>query len=381
MTEPVPQASRTIKVLHLSTHLNMGGITKYIFGLARAMRAEGVSVESLSSGGDCESLFAGQGIKTHQLDIRTKSELHPKLYRAIPALGRLVRDNGFDLIHAHTRITQVLAHWVGRRTGVPVVTTCHGFFRVRLGRCVLPAWGDRVIAISEAVRDQLIEDFKVPPGRVRLVFNAVDIEELDKACALCDPAGAKRAFGFAQDDYVIGLVARLVEDKGHAYLIRAVKLLERKIKKIRLLIVGDGKYRGELQKLIAELGMGDRVFFTGNLADVTQAVTAMDIFAFPATWREGFGLSIVEAMAVRRPVIVTDIRAINALIENGVTGLKVEPKDARALAGAIEIFYENPRLRAKVIREARSLVERYFTIPRMAGEMARVYREVLSRKS
>lgn len=366
------------KVLHLTTHLNSGGITIYILRLVDFLRSAGFETLIFSCGGEYASFFQDKKVKLLICDIRTKSEIHPKLIPALTRLIKFTREEKIDVLHAHTRITQVLAYWAGKFTGVPVVTTCHGFYKIRLGRRLLPAWGERAIAISEPVGKHLAEDFHVPAERIRVVNNAVDIKLLDEQYRRHSNEAVKKDFGFAKEDRVIGIVARLVNDKGHEYLLRAAAELYRDFPDIRVLIVGDGRERPILEDLAKALGIKDRVVFTGNITDVSMALAAMDIFAFPATWREGFGLSIVEAMTCGKPVIVTNIWALNSLIQNEVTGFLVEPKSVSALADAIRKLLEDPALRRLIGENAREAVERLFTIERMAAEIAGVYKETLT---
>ena len=365
-----------MKVLHLTTHLNMGGITVYLLRLVRPLKDLGIEMSVISSGGELTSTFNKHGAETYEFPIRTKNELHPKVYAAVPRVARLVRENKISLIHAHTRITQVLAYWAGKLAGVPVATTCHGFYKRRLGRRILPAWGDRAIAISPPVEDSLIDDFKINADKIRLIYNAVDVVDLDTACRNHDPGKAKESFGFGASDPVIGVVARLVQDKGHEFLIHAVPLLLKEFPALRLLIVGEGKYRSLLEKMAAKAGIGPAVLFTGNLIDISRPLAAMDVFILPATWREGFGLSIVEAMACRKPVIATNIWSLNTLIRNRVNGVMVEPKEVEGLAAAIGELLRDPVLRGKIGTEAQKMVAERFSIQRMAQEMAELYREM-----
>lgn len=362
-----------MNVLHLTTHLNIGGITTYILKLVKPLRARDIKTHVLSSGGECSPQFLEVGAHLHTLPIKTKSELDPKLYVALPKLVRLIRENKIDVLHAHTRVTQVLAFWASKLTGVPVVTTCHGFYKRRLGRRILPAWGDCAIAISQGVADHLHNDFKLPLEKVVLINNGVDLNALDEAYGRQDPARAREAYGFTLDEPVIGSISRLVSDKGHEYLIRAIALLKEEFPKIKLLIVGEGKHKASLQELAASLKLQDNVVFTGNVMDVTQTIAAMDIFALPAIWREGFGLSIAEAMACRKPVIVSNIWALNTLIRNGETGILIEPKNSEILAEALADLIHEPARRKRIGEAARAMVEEHFSILRMAGEIAETY--------
>lgn len=370
-----------MRVLHLTTHLNIGGITTYIEKLIEPLRAEGVETYVFSSGGEQSLAYHEKGAKTYHEFPRTKSEIDLRVWFSLPVLLKILRKENIDVMHAHTRVTQVLAAVAGKITGIPVVTTVHGFFKKRLGRRFFPCWGSRTIAISALVSEAIAKDYKLPESQLKVIWNAVDIQDLDRNLAKHDAARAKKYFKFNAEDKVIGVVARLVEDKGHEYLIRAVNILKNEIPNIRLLIVGDGKHRSALQKLTQELHLEDRVVFAGNQNDITLPLSAVDVFVLPATWREGFGLSIIEAMTCRRPVIVTNIWALNDLIDNGKTGLIVEPKDAEALAKAISETLGNSEEAAKRVAAARQYVERSFPIARMAKEIREVYEEAFALKA
>ncbi|MFZ5801504.1 MAG: glycosyltransferase family 4 protein [Candidatus Omnitrophota bacterium] len=366
-----------MRVLHLTTHLNSGGITSYILRLAEPLRALGVATFVLSSGGTCEPLYRDRDVGLFRISIRTKSELDPRIYGALPALLRIIKENRIDLLHAHTRVTQVLAGWARRFSGIPVVTTCHGFYRVRIGRRLNPSWGDYAIAISAPVAQHLIQDHRVPAERVTTVLNGVDFHGLEKSYARHDPLQRKRAYGFSEKDPVLGIVARLVEDKGHRYLIQAMPALIKKYPSIRLLVVGDGKYRVPLEHLVSELKIVRHVVFTGALADVTEALAAMDLFVFPATWREGFGLSIGEAMGCGKPVIVSNIWALNDLIEDGKTGILIPPKEADAIVRSVCQMLEDHAMRIRIAKAAKETALRLFSLTRMVREIQGLYQKTL----
>lgn len=370
-----------MRVLHLNTHLNTGGITTYILKLVGPLKKVGVETLVLSSGGSCSDFFRDAGAVTFELSIKTKSELDPRLLVALPRLLRIIRENKIDILHAHTRITQVMAAGAGWIAKIPVVTTCHGFYKRRLGRLLFPAWGKRTIAISQGVAKHLVRDFHVPEEKIRTVNNGVNLEEMDRNYARHSSEIAKVFYGFGEKDPVVGIVARMVEDKGHEYLIRAIPNLQKQFPRIRALIVGDGRHRPVLEKLVKELKLQSQVVFTGNVTDVTQPLAAMDIFSLPATWREGFGLSIVEAMACHKPVIVSNIWSLNALIQDNETGILIEPKQIDPLVEAITRLLKNPEESQAMGSRARKMVEKSFSIDRMAREIHQVYAEVVGENS
>ncbi len=367
-----------MNVLHLTTHLDMGGITQYILRLIKPMKKRGVQIFVASGGGSLKSHLETEGATVFDFPIRTKSELHPKLYFAIPKLIQFLRREKINLIHAHTRVTQVLAFWLSLFTGIPVVTTCHGFYKQRLGRKILPAWGKCVIAISDGVSDFLADDFHVPKNKISLIYNAVNIEEMDKALANKNKNDLKAHFGFSPQDQVIGVVARLVKDKGHEILIRSLKDLSLRHPHLKLLIAGEGREKSFLQQLAQSLEMENRIFFSGTLTDISEALITLDLFVLPATWREGFGLSIVEAMVAHKPVIVTNVWALNTLVRNEETGLLIPPSDVLALSQAIERLLEDKTLASKLAKQGRQMAVELFGIEHFADLVHQTYQKIIS---
>ena len=146
--------------MQITTHLNIGGISNYVLSLSKALKDSGVEVVLASSGGELESEFRNLGTSNNNIEIMTKSEFSPKIFISIPSIVRLIRKKRIDVIHAHTRVSQVAAWMASFATGVPFVSTCHGYFKKR-ARGVMDTWGRKVIAISAAVKKHLIDDLGV----------------------------------------------------------------------------------------------------------------------------------------------------------------------------------------------------------------------------
>ena len=168
-----------MNILFLANHLNTGGITNYCLFLGTALRKRGHSVFVASSNSarkdNCLHKFEREGIEFIHIPIRTKSEASPKVLISLLKLLPEVRRRKIDILHANTRVTQVLAAGAGFLAGVPYVSTCHGFFTPRISRRMFPFWGRRVIAISNQVEEHLVRDFRVDKQRVRRIFNGIDL--------------------------------------------------------------------------------------------------------------------------------------------------------------------------------------------------------------
>ena len=367
-----------LKILHLTTHLNVGGITNYLFILGSRMIREGHEVWVLSAGGDRAGRFADAGFRLETLPFRTKNFLDPRLLLLVPAAARLVRRECFDVIHAHTHVAQVLAALVSRRTGVPYVTTAHGFFTPRLGRRLFGCWGTRVIAISPLVGEDLNRRHRVAETRIRMVLNGIDIDGLRRRASEKNPGVIRREWGIPEGAIVLATVARLVADKGHRTLIEAAARLKSRYPGLYLLFVGDGREREGLGRLVRRRGLEGHVKLLPSEEDITKALSVTDIYVHPVTSREGFGLAVAEAMALKKPVIVTDVPALNRLIEDRVNGYVTAPGDPVPLADTIIRLIENPNEARAVAGRGAAHVAGRCSLERMVRETEAVYREAIA---
>ncbi len=370
-------SSRSLKVLHLTTHLNLGGITSYILTLSKALSQKGHRCSVLSSGGSQADELAYAGIPGYVFPIKTKSILNPKLYLALPRMVKAVKDGQFNILHAHSRVTQVLAFWISKETGIPFISTAHGFYKARLGRRIFPCWGRRVVAISSLVAEELQKSHGVSKKKIRIVHNALDLDHFQKKLAAQNKQKIRDGLGIPDGAYVLGSVSRLVRDKGHEVLLAALQEIKKTHPQVFLVIVGDGRERERLENKIREFHLTGSVRMIKGVSETASILPAFDLFVHPATYREGFGLSIAEAMAARLPVLTTDIPAINTLFHDGIDSCIVKPKNAAALAGAIEKFMSQKAWAQNIAQGGYDLAVQLCQPERMASETEAVYLEVL----
>ena len=358
-----------MKILYLANHLNIGGITSYLFSLARGMKARGERVYLASSGGEREEDFIAEGIRCIRVPLGTKSEASPKILFSFLQLLPLIKENEIDIIHCNTRVTQVLGALLARFSGRPYISRCHGFFKKRFSRLVFPCWGKKVIAISEAVRNHLVEDFKVSPEDIRVIHNGIDLERFQ--------VKIKKDFGLGPGP-VVGIIARLSDVKGHAYLIQAMPEVLTRIPAVKLLIVGDGKTKDELVNMVERLGLAGSVSFLPSLRDTREALSLMDVFVLPSL-KEGLGLSLMEAMAAGLAVIGSDVGGIRNLIQHGQNGILVAAQDVHQLARAILELLGDRNKREYLGNNAREFIRDNFSLEKMIVETQEVYAQCLKR--
>ncbi len=362
-----------MNILLLATHFNIGGISKYLTNLSRGLVRKGHNVVIASSAGDF-ILALDKKVLFFPLNIKTKSELSPKIFFTLPKLIKLIREKETGLIHCQTRVSQALAFYLSKITAVPYLTTCHGFFQPHLGRIFFPCWGRKVIAISQPVEEHLIKDFRVAPSKIALIPNGVRIKD---NLTLPDFSILRRKYGLREKGDVIGVIARLSPVKGIRYLIMAMSKVLKTKPDVQLVIVGEGKIKQELKNLSKELGIAERVFFLGALADTEEILSILNVFVLPSL-QEGLGLSLLEAMAMAKPVIASQVGGISDVIEKGENGLLVPAKDVGELTQAILRLLENREIAEEIGRKAKETVRERFSLERMVEQTEEVYREVVA---
>jgi len=325
-----------------------------------------------SSGGDLADHLLKENIVHIGLNLRTKSELSPKLIFAFLRLKGLIKEKNIEIIHAQTRVTQVLSFFLSRALSIPYVTTCHGYFKPKLARKIFGFWGRRVIAISGAVRKHLIEDLKVRQARIKLVYNGVALNPKKDY-----PINAiKKRLGLSEGP-VVGMVARLSPVKGHLYLISAMKHVLSIEPYAQLLIVGDGPYKKVITDFINELKLRDKVHIIPSRAELGEIFSVMDVFVSPSI-QEGLGLSILEAQSNLVPCVGFRIGGITDVIEHEVTGLLVEQFDIKALAQAVVRLIRDKYLSRSIAKTAYDLIGEKFSSKIMSEKTINVYKEVLA---
>lgn len=363
-----------MKALFLTTHLNTGGITSYLMTVAAGLRENGHQVWIVSSGGNTEESFRSMGVTLVTMPIKTKSELSWRIYAALKPIADLIHREKIDVIHAHTRITQVMGYFLQRRTGCAFITTCHGFFKPRFFRRIFPCWGQRVIAISKAVEDHLVHDFRVPKERVVLVESGVDTKQFYVA-SLNEKQSIRNKFRFTNEK-LIGMVARFSEVKGQDILIRAAPLIFQAIPNARILLIGEGKTEGELRSLVAELRLEEKVLFYPIVNRTQEVLGMLDVFVMPSR-QEGLGLSVMEAQAAGLAVVASNVGGLPTLVKDGHTGYLFSSGSESELAKKIVRLLNDSEGAQRMGHAARENVLAEHSAERMVGQIEGIYREVM----
>lgn len=231
---------------------------------------------------------------------------------------------------------------------------------------------DKVVAVSEATRKSVIAS-GIPADSVETIYGGIDaLRELGAG----EKSRIRRELGIEDSELVIGIVARLVELKGHKYLLEAVKQLCGRYGNLRLLIVGTGPQENELKNYASELGIADKVVFAGFRSDVENIMNIIDISVLPSL-TEALSLSLIEGMAVGKPCVGSQAGGIPEVVRDGENGFLVPPGDSKKLADAIGRLLESEELRLSMGQKGKAYMEEKFTASGMADKIERLYEQCL----
>lgn len=366
------------RVLHVQKITGIAGSEAHLLTLLPRLREQGVRPTMLAlvaPQGGAEAFverMRAAGVPTETLPIRGHADPGLPL-----RLARHVRRGGYDAVHTHLLHGDLYGRVAARLAGRPVLSTYHCDDPFHLLRGVRQADAatarlcTRIVCISHAVADFVDRRIGVPRRLLRVIHYGME-PPVERG-----GADLRALVGAAPGERIVGIVGRLVEQKGHVYLLRALPALLRAAPDVRLAVVGDGGLRGELQALAAELGVADRVHFLGYRSDAQHLTGQFEVAVIPSLF-EGFGMVCLEAMGAARPVVASRVSAIPEIIIDGETGVLVPPRDPGALAAAVLRLLNDPARAREMGARGRRRLEDEFTVDAMVQKTADLYRSVLS---
>lgn len=313
------------------------------------------------------------GISTVPMRIRKGLDV-----AGITQCVRAIRAHRIDLVHTHSSPDAWTCGMAARLAGVRVVRSRHLSTPVKPGwssRLVYGRLADRVITSGQAIRDHLVAVNAVDPARIVSIPAGVDVRKFAPAA---DSHAVRRELGFADTDFVVGIVAVLRSWKGHAHLIDAVHRLAAGNVPVKLLIVGTGPQEEALKHKVSQLGMDSRVLMLGYRTDVPRLIGAMDCSVLPATKNEATSQALPQALAMKVPVIATAVGGLPEVVIDQETGLLIRPADTDALCDALLWVHQHPAEAKQMAERGHAHVHANFTFERMVDRTEAIYRELLA---
>lgn len=372
------------KLLMITGSLELGGIERLVRDLSLALTKSGdwdVSVCCLiGRKGAFVNDLEEMGVKVFECPLNKNN-----IYSFPLRFSKLIKMVKPDLIHSHVNFSifwQVLGMKLG---GVSrIVFTQHNeypswkktiFSRVRIWAYFLVTWHwiSAYTTVSDGVRKNISSLSKRSVDDFQVIYNPVDLSTFFPDLTLREKARSE--WQINKDQFVIGNVARFAEQKGHIYLIQAAKIVLEKCPGCRFVLVGDGPLRQEIETQIHQLGLDDSFLILGHRNDINSLLNGFDVFTLPSL-REGFPISLLEAMACSLPIVATNLSGIQEALQAG-SGLVVPCRDPGALAQAILTLREKPELANSLSKNALEHVIQNFSLKEICNKYIALYGTVM----
>jgi len=385
-----------VKIVHVITRMILGGAQENtllscagLIGLGHEVRL--LTGPTAGPEGELLSEARARGVPVEEVPdlVRPVSPLHD--LRAYRALRRRLAELAPDVAHTHSSKAGVLGRAAARSAGVPIVVhTIHGlpfhpFMNplLRLAYARAERWAarrcDRIVSVAGAMTDQAVAAGVAPREKFTTIHSGMDVAPFLAARQRREEMRAR--LGYAPGDFVVAKLARLFELKGHEYVIAAARELCAERPELRLLFIGDGVLRGELEARARAAGLADRLKFAGLVpaAEIPAHLAAADLLVH-ASLREGLPRAVPQALLAGVPAVAFDVDGAREVLEDGRTGLLVPAKDAAALAAAIRRMITDRDFAARTAAAGRELCTALFPAEVMVGKLQALYLELLDKQ-
>jgi len=346
-----------MKILHVITRLISGGADENTLFTIEGADTERYTID----------LLVGAGSEKRILDTVTKAHVitMPELMRNIHPFKdliaffnmiRLIRKNKYDIVHTHTAKAGILGRFAAKCSGTRIVVhslhgatfheTQHPF--VRLFYKQLEKWAahctDHFITVGDDLRDRYLAAGVGKPQQYTTIRSGFDLQHflIQDQDIVKKSNLIRKELGISQKSFILGNISRLEPRKGHIYLLKSCQELLRNSKELYLICAGEGYYHSEIQRMINDMGISDKVFLLGFRKDITDVMSAMDVVLLTSLW-EGLPRVLVQAAALAKPIITFAVEGATELVTQGHNGYIAPLKDVEALTQYVTELVQNPR--------------------------------------
>ena len=297
--------------------------------------------------------------------------------RVVWRLLKLLKAEKFSLVHSHGYFADICAIPVARMLGVKTISTCHGFISNdkklilynKANLCVIKLC-HKIIAVSVCIKNQLL-DAGVKSHKITVIPNAVETD-FEASEIKCLRNKKRMELQINDDELVIGYLGRLSTEKGVKFLIEAVADLIGAGFPVRLLIVGDGDERTNLEAQVAKSGVAQMVIFAGFQSETQCWLSAFDLFVLPSL-TEGTPLALLEAMALGLPVVASNVGGVPNVVTDGQDGLLVEAGSVESIVKAIDCIIRDTVLYKKLSKEASKKIKSGYEVFSWTNKIEKLY--------
>jgi glycosyltransferase involved in cell wall biosynthesis len=368
-----------INILHVISRLPVGGVENQLLMILKNYDGRKLFplVCSLSDKGEI-----GREIEDSGIEVISLNKLKHRFdWTIVKDIYNLIKTKNVKIVRTHQYHANLygrLAAWLAH---VPcIIASVHNVYTIdkkihrRIINKFLARFTDKVVAVSNAVKKEVVKYDGLTEEKVIVIYNGIDINRFLNTTGNL----IRSELGLSQEVPIIGTIGRLTPQKGQKYLLEAVSRLKEKFPQIVLLVAGDGPLRDELKNYATSLGIMENAIFLGTRRDIPSILSAVDIFVLSSVW-EGLSNALIEAMAACKPIIATDIPPNREILEK--VGILIPPENSDAIADSIEFLLHNKTLADNLCTAAKERALSSFNIKTTVKQYTDLFEDIMRNKS
>lgn len=360
-----------MKILQVIASNGLGGREIYPVLLADGMRKAGHIVSLLvKEKSEVIPLIKEKNLNYFELKMNGYLNLS-----SIPPLVKFLKKNKFDIIHTHLSKSLFFLNLARKlsRTNTRLVFTHHMGMNVKkndIFHKYIYNSTDKIVAVSNYVKNRMVFSAPFLKDKIKVIYNGIDLEKFN--LKVNDRNKFLKEFNLKSNVTTIGIIGQISEGKGHFWLLKAIEILKKRYKNFKLFIVGKGVLSEKLRNFAKQLSLEEYLIWTGFRWDTEYFYRNIDIIVVPSK-SEALGLVLMEAMALKKPVICSNTGAFPEIVENNVNGIIVEYDNENQLAEKILFLIKNKKIRTELGENARKTIEKKFSLEKTIEEYLKLY--------
>jgi glycosyltransferase involved in cell wall biosynthesis len=360
--------------------LEVGGAERIVVSLAKGVNKSSFNpiICCLNYKGRLADEAEKAGIRVIELHKRPKIDL-----TIIPKLIKVIKENKIHIVHTHLWTADFWGRITAKLAGVPIIiSTAHNVDHWKpkiflFADNIFSCFTDKIIAVSNEVKEFYVKKVKINPEKIKTIYNGIDILKFNKPKS--NLSELRKELGLNDKHKILGIIGRLVEQKGHIYFLKMLKIIKIRHPEIKALVVGNGQLREKLKAKTKELALSENVIFTGIRKDIPEIMGLIDILVLSSAY-EGMPVVALEAMASGKPIVATAVGGNPEVVEDGKNGFLVTPYNPEALAEKVLYLLENREAAEEMGKNCFAKAEAQFSLVSMIKETENIYKDLCAQK-
>ncbi|MFZ1322261.1 MAG: glycosyltransferase family 4 protein [Ignavibacteria bacterium] len=361
-----------IKLVYIISDVSLGGAQTLLFDIVNYLKHKDdldITIIIINSG-EFLKMFDESGIK--YIDLKESGLFNRNI---LTKLKKILKEIKPDIVHTHLITADFYGRIAAKQAGVPVIySTCHNYSFDKneadinklsildlIDNFIISYSGSNLIAISEIVKKYLVNRNKSFEKKTEVIYNGIDVNKEQYKLGVTEIQNFRNKFNISKDDFLITILGRLTMQKGHVFFLDAIKDFLKEKKNVKVLILGEGELRSEIESQIVENDLSGYVFLMGFQQETEKFIEISDLICVPSLW-EGFGLVIIEAMIKRKIVLASNVGGIAEIVEDNKTGFMFEVNNKKCFQEKINYIYDNSNKLELIKNNALELVKQKFNI-------------------